>query len=458
MTNSNAVSIIANYAATRSYEGLTELTITRARQVILDFIGTMLGGYQTRLGKLSADYAAKMLSGDEASIVGDNRKSTLEGAAWANAVMGKYLGMDDSHRTAGHVAAELVPVVLAIGEKFHLSGQQIIKALAVGYDVLNAIQPPVEIWQRERGLDQKGQCGTLASAVTAAVALGLSEEKIAHALALSMDMASGTEQYVYDAGACDTKDLLAGYAARNGIYAAKLADFGFRGPPGALDGPYGYFHAFGPGYDPSFLNNLDSNALARTGFKPHAGCRHVHSCVDATHELLKSGQPNLSDVISIEIDTYHEAITPDFRVNYAPETVGQAGFSLPVTVSVILTRGSWFREDIETYDEPEQRRLRQLVKVGLDEAIQAEHPNKNGCEVRISTKDGKRYKGRVEHAKGEPENMLTDAEFEQKFRYLVGDLMPEEQITQLVNCVGRLEYLDDINELVQYMIPNKVAI
>ena len=94
--------------------------------------------------------------------------------------------------------------------------------------------------------------GTLASAATAAVAMGLPADKIAHAIALSMDLACGTEQYVYDAGACDTKDLLAGYGARNGIYCAAMADFGFRGPPGALDGPYGYFHAFGPGYDNRF--------------------------------------------------------------------------------------------------------------------------------------------------------------------------------------------------------------
>ena len=458
MNKTTAVSTIANYAATRRFDDLDELTVIRARQVMLDFIGTMLGGYQTRLGKLAADYAAEMLGGDEAAIAGDSRRSSLEGAAWANAVSGKYLGMDDSHRTAGHVASELVPVALAIGEQLHLSGRQVMTAMAVGYDVMDAIHPVVEAWQRERGLDHKGQAGTLASAVTAAVAMQLPEEKIADALALSMDMACGTEQYVYDAGACDTKDLLAGYAARNGIYAAKLADFGFRGPPGALDGPYGYFHAFGPGYDPSCLDRLDSRALARTGFKPHAGCRHVHSCVDATHELLKSGQPDLSKITAIEVDTYHEAITPAFRVNYEPETTGQAGFSLPVTVAVILTRGSWFREDIETYNQPEARRLRHLVKVGLDEAIQAEHPKKNGCEVRIATSSGRQYKGRVEYAKGEPENMLTDEEFEGKFRYLVGDLLPEEQIAQLISCVRRLEHLDDISELVQFTMPAKVTL
>ncbi len=453
MSKQTAVSVIGDYAAARRYEDLSELAIVRARQVLLDFIGTMLGGYQTELGQLSADYAAQMQPGHDATIVGDGRRSTVDGAAFANATMGKFLGMDDSHRIAGHVASQLVPAALALGERHRLTGRQFITALAVGYDVMDLVHGAVDTWQRERGMDHKGQAGTLASSVTAAKALGLNAEKTAQALALSMDMACGTEQYVYDAGACDTKDLLAGYGARNGILAAKMADFGFRGPPGALDGPYGYFHAFGPGRDSADLAALDSDALARTGFKPHAGCRHVHSCVDATQVLLRSGSPDLSAIAAIEIDTYLEAITPDFRVNYSPRTVGQAGFSLPVTASVILTRGHWFREDIETYDAPEAQRLRQLVKVGLDADIQAGHPLKNGCEVRIITKDGALYRGRVEYAKGEPENMLSDAEFEEKFRYLVGDLLPPEQIARLLDSVARLEHLDDVGELARLTVP-----
>ena len=456
MTKRTAVDIVAEHVADTEYSDLSDLTIIRARQVVLDYIGTMLGGYQTPLGKLSADYAAQMQPGSQATIIGDERRSTVEGAAFANATMGKFLGMDDSHRTAGHVASQLAPVALALGESLRLTGEELITALAVGYDVMHMIDQEVDKWQRERGLDHKGQQGTLAAAVTAAKAMGLPQDKIGQALALSMDMACGTEQYVWDAGACDTKDLLAGYGARNGINAANMADFGFRGPPGALDGPYGYFHAFGPGYDPACLDALKHEALANTGFKPHAGCRHVHSCVDATHDLLAKHDVNLEAIAAIEVDTYLEAITPEFRVNYKPETVGQAGFSLPVTTSIVLTRGSWFREDIDAYDDPSALRLRQLVKVGLDEAIQAEHPIKNGCEVRIHTQDGALLKGRVEYAKGEPENMLTDAEFETKFRYLVGDMLHEGQIADIIDSCARLERLDDIGALAQMTVPQRV--
>ncbi len=455
MTKRTAVDIVAQHVAETSYSDLSDLTITRARQVVLDYIGTMLGGYQTPLGKLAADYAAQLLPGSQATIVGDSRRSTVEGAAFANATMGKFLGMDDSHRTAGHVASQLVPVALALGESLRLTGEKVITALAVGYDVMHMIDQEVDKWQRERGLDHKGQQGTLAAAITAAKAMNLPQDKIGHALALAMDMACGTEQYVWDAGACDTKDLLAGYGARNGINAAIMAEFGFRGPPGALDGAYGYFHAFGPGYNADCLDNLHNEALANTGFKPHAGCRHVHSCVDATQALMSAHEVDLAAVQSIEVDTYLEAITPEFRVNYSPQTVGQAGFSLPVTTSIVLTRGTWFREDIDAYDDPTALRLRKLVKVGLDAAIQAEHPIKNGCEVRIHMQDGAQLTGRVEYAKGEPENMLSDAEFEAKFRYLVGDLLPEEQIGAILAGCARLEQLDDIGALAHLTVPQK---
>lgn len=450
-----AVGKIARYARGLAFDDLSELAVLRARQVVLDTLGTALGGYQTRLGRLAADYAAKVQPGEEAVILADGRCSSVEGAAWANGVMGKFLGMDDSHRQAGHVAAELVPVILALGYQRGLNGKQAITALAAGYDVFAAIQPAVSHWQRQRGLDHKGQAGTLASAVTAALLMDLDEDEIGHALALAMDMACGTEQYVYDAGNCDTKDLLAGYAARNGIYAAKLAEFGFRGPPGALDGPYGYYHAFGPGYDSAFLENIGRNfALAHTGFKPHAGCRHVHACVDATQQILQKGAPPLDSISKIAVDSYQEAITPSFRVNPDPETMEQAGFSLPVTISVVLTRGSWYREDIATYDEPDVRKLRRLVTVGVDEKIGDAYPDKNGCEVRLYTDDGKVYRGRVEHAKGEPENMLTDEEFENKFRYLVGDLLPAKRVARILEAVSDMENLDDIGTLVRLTVPD----
>ena len=45
--------------------------------------------------------------------------------------------------------------------------------------------------------------------------------------------------------------------------------------------------------------------------------------------------------------------------------------------------------------------------------------------------------------------MLTDEEFESKFRYLVGELLPEERVTALLEACARLEQLRDVGELLR---------
>ena len=142
-------------------------------------------------------------------------------------------------------------------------------------------------------------------------------------------------------------------------------------------------------------------------------------------------------------------MTPDFRIDPNPPTMGLAGFSLPAAVAVTLVRGGWYREDIERYADPEVQRLMKLTTCYLDAEIEAAYPAKNGTVVRITTKDGRVHEGRVEYAKGEPENMLSEAEFEAKFRRLVGTLLTSARVDAVMAACARLEKLDDVGELVR---------
>ena len=74
------------------------------------------------------------------------------------------------------------------------------------------------------------------------------------------------------------------------------------------------------------------------------------------------------------------------------------------------------------------------------------------------TDDGQLFRGRVEHAKGEPENMLTEAEFEAKFRHMAGDILPDAQAAELLDGISRLEQLDDVGELVRLSVPQRVPV
>ena len=169
---------------------------------------------------------------------------------------------------------------------------------------------------------------------------------------------------------------------------------------------------------------------------------------------MEQGQPDLSQVEKIKVGSYKNAITPSFRVKYDCDSVNQAGFSLPVTVSVVLNRGSWYKEDIAAFDQAAVQELVPKVEVVLDEQINADWPEKNGCRVEVTTKSGDLFEGHVSYALGEPENMLSDAEFEAKFRYLANGAIPEDNITALCNMVDTVADINDMNELVNLTLPN----
>ncbi|MGQ0570374.1 MAG: MmgE/PrpD family protein [Armatimonadota bacterium] len=447
------VAQLGAFAAGLRYDMLPAIAVTRARQIALDTIGTALGGYRRGFGPRVVEFVLRTHPGSAATLIGDGRQASLEGAAFANATMAKMVGMDDSHRAYGHVAAEVVPAALAAAEVKGRSGQELIVAIAAGYDVFGRVGRQVRRTQLDRGLDIKATVGTLGASVAAAVGLDLDADGIAHALAIATSLSCGLETYVYDPAISHTKDLISGFGARNGMFAALLAEAGFRGARGAIEGANGFAQAFGDGFDVSrALEGLGTSFEIETaGFKPHAGCRHVHQGVDAAREVTRQTPIDPARVTRIDVGTYAHAIDAPFRTTLEPANASAAGYSLPTAVAVGLVFGAFYQEDIARFDDPRVRALLPKMHVHVDERIQSQYPNQNGCVVRVTLDDGRAVEGQVDHARGEPENMLSDEEFESKFRLTVGDVLPKRRIDELMATVAALEDVRDVRTLVRLL-------
>jgi 2-methylcitrate dehydratase PrpD len=72
-------------------------------------------------------------------------------------------------------------------------------------------------------------------------------------------------------------------------------------------------------------------------------------------------------------------------------------------------------------------------------------------EVTITLRDGRRLQRRVRHAKGQPQNPLTDAELTAKFRDAAGRVLPGERVAQLLAAVQALETLPDVSALARLL-------
>jgi 2-methylcitrate dehydratase PrpD len=452
MSDKNLIQQLTDYALRLSYDEISPEALHTARRLVFDTLGTGLGGYQHPLGRKAVTFAEKE-SGDSATVLGSGHTTDAQMAAFANGVMIKILGMDDSHRSASHIAAQVIPAALAVGEEHGTSGQDLMVALVATYDLAVRVGRAVRFAQRKRGLDVKGTVGSIASALAAGLCARLDEQALAHAVAMAAEMSSGTEQYVYDPGPCDTKDLIAGFAARDGVFATELAKNGFYGALSALDGEYGFFRAFGDGFDPADFADLGQDfAIVTTAFKPHGGCRHTHQAVDAVQDILSRVELDPAQIERVVVQTYRYATEPTFRADADPATKDLAGLSIRVATAVALVHHSAWPYDYAHWDDPEVRRLRHLTDVQVDPEIERAYPEKNGCRVLVTVEDGQTYEGFTPYAKGEPELPVTDAELKEKFTALTRDILPAERVDELFErCMG-LEDVPDVGQLLKLTV------
>lgn len=446
---------ISEYAVNLRYEDIPAEALRLAQWLVFDTIGTALGGYQRPLGQKAVSFGTTMMKGDEANLIGDGSRVSEEGAAFTNAVMAKILGMDDSHRSAGHIAAEMVPAILAIGQTHGTSGKELLTAIVAAYDVTIRLGLLVRHTHRERGHDLKGTVGAIGATIAAGRCAGLSFEQMCQAVALSTDMASGTEQYVYEGGKCETKDLIAGFAARTAVFAVRLAESGFYGPDGAFDGAYGFFRAFGSGAgDPAAFDDLGQNfMIVSTGFKPHGGCRHTHQAVDAVQQMLAQSPLDASDIEAVTLHTYGYATRPIFRVDPNPKSRDVAGLSIRVATAIALTHGSANPDDYADWDAPLVRHLRNLIDVQIEPEIEANYPNLNGCRLEVTLKSGETRTAALPNMKGEPEFPMTVDDLKNKFHGLTHRLFDRDRVDLLYQRCIDLASLSDVNELLELTRP-----
>lgn len=145
-----------------------------------------------------------------------------EGGRWAAA--GHVLDFDDLHMSStSHVSVVCVPAVLPVG-----GGAQAYLAAA---GVMARLGDALGWGHYSAGWHATCTAGALGAAAGAAVALGLSPDRIATALALAVPGAGGMQR----AFGTDAKSLQVGFAVDAGVRAARLAAAGAGADVSAVD-------------------------------------------------------------------------------------------------------------------------------------------------------------------------------------------------------------------------------
>ncbi len=159
---------------------------------ILDTIAAMVSGARLKPGEAAIRFARAQGGVPEASILTTTIRTSAVNAALVNGMFGHADETDDFEPvTKAHPGCAVVPAALAMGERGKSSGQDLIRASALGYDLccrwLMALGP-----NHVRGTHRsaEGVSATMGAAAAAASMARLDEKGMRYALSYAIQQVS----------------------------------------------------------------------------------------------------------------------------------------------------------------------------------------------------------------------------------------------------------------------------
>jgi 2-methylcitrate dehydratase PrpD len=431
VTTSGTTRELAAFLSGVRFEQLPEAVVRRAEELFLDWIASALAGRGSRPVVAMERFAERMGPADGPSeTLTSRRRSSPLFAALANAAASHVVEQDDVHNGAVlHPGTVVWPAVLAVAQETGASGREVTTAAVVGYEA--GIRAGEFLGRSHyKVFHTTGTAGTLAAAAAVAHLLGAGEETTLHALGSAGTQAAGLWEFLRDAA--DSKQLHTAKAAADGLLAAYLAMDGLRGAERILEGEQGMAAGMSSDADPSRLvAGLGERwALLETSFKYHASCRHTHPSADALLQAMREHRLAAEDIAHVWARVHQGAIDV-LGPAAAARGVHQAKFSMPFVLALIAVRGHAGIADFseETLEDTQLRTFMERVEMVYDAEIDAAYPARWIGLVELETRNGRRFRSRVDVPKGDPENTLSRAELEDKARRLAayrGGASPRE--------------------------------
>lgn len=412
---------------------LTERDRDQLKTLVIDYFAAAYAGYkQNQKFNEKVEKIVFMQGGkEESDVLFQKKKYPARSAAFMNSVYGHGAELDDGNKkAAGHGGVHLIPAVFAVADKLESTGEDVLLALATGYEAYIRISSAAQPGLVNRGFHSTGVVGTLACAAACARLYHLDAQGIEDAISLATTMTGGLLSYGDSRPAI--KPLNPGKAAENGAFAAMLADAGVRGPTEALEGQNGWFHAVTDSIDKSCLQGSDHLLLHDCYFKLYPSCRHTHCGIDAAvvlHERI-----DVSSIDAVNIYIYPSAIKlAGIKI---PENQDETKFSIQYTFACALLQGNYGVADMEP-SRPTAKvwDLIERIKLIPDEKMEDRVKGIRGTRVEVILKDGKIIEETVLVPKGDPEKPLTRKDIIGKLRVCSKDQIDEENLMQLVDEV-----------------------
>ena len=412
----SATRTLCEFLSAVRFEDIPQSVVLRTEDLFLDWLASALAGKDARPTRIMEQFAAEMgpQAGPSEILVSRKRTSPVF-AALINGAASHFVEQDDLHNSSVlHPGTVVFPAVLAAAQATGASGKGFIAAAVAGYECGVRVG---EFLGRShyKVFHTTGTAGKLAAAAGVARLLKLDADKMQHCLGSAGTMAAGLWEFLRDAA--DSKQLHTAKAAADGLMAAYIARDGFTGARQIFEGKQGMAAGMSSDADIRCLTDgLGSRwATAETSFKFHASCRHTHPSADALLSLMQEHKLKADDIESVTARVHQGAIDVLGPVT-DPQTIHQSKFSMGFVLALIANLGRASLADFtdEALRDANLRAFHDRVKMALDPEIDQAYPKRWLGRVSVITRDGRSFDQRIASPKGDPDNVLTRAELEDK--------------------------------------------
>jgi 2-methylcitrate dehydratase PrpD len=415
MTPTSRTAQLAAFAAALRFEDIPAPVVRKIEDLLVDWFGSAVAGHGTRPVESLTRFALAMGPAEgPCEVIIDGSRSSPYLAAMANAAASHVAEQDDVHNgSVFHPATVVFPPALAVAQAMGASGQQLLTAAVVGYEVGIRVG---EFLGRShyRIFHTTGTAGTLAAAAAVGHLLGLNAQQMLHAFGSAGTQSAGLWEFLRTAA--DSKQLHTAHAAGAGLMAAYLAQDGFTGAADILEGPQGMAAGMSSDAQPAKLvDGLGTRwATAETSFKYHASCRHTHPAADALLHVMQTHGLQVADLAQV-ITHVHQGAIDVLGPVVRPTTVHQSKFSMGTVLALVAQFGhAGLVEFDQHFLSDTTQQLRDRISMLLDAEVDGAYPQRWIGKVTVITTDGRELHGRVDEPKGDPGNTLSRTEITDK--------------------------------------------
>jgi 2-methylcitrate dehydratase PrpD len=419
----------------------------RARWVIADSVPVIAAGMQQPEMRAYVDKHLAEAAPGAAWVIGAGRRAGALDAALLNGTAGTWLELDEGNLFAkGHPGIQVVPAALALAQVAGYSGAELLRAVALGYEVSARISRAA---QMRLTFHPHGTYGVIGAAIAAGALKGFNSAQMLELFRCAATMGMAASRQTLLDGAT-VRNIFTGHSGYMGLTAARLVECGFTGEVDGVGNAYGK-GIYSDKFDPELaVAELGSEWLiAKSYFKLHPIGRYAHSAIDALENLLAQvpgGRLAPDDIEHIEVKAY--MLAASLNGKNIVSSFG-ARFSVPFALASILYHG---RSGLKSFDEaavanPTVQALVQRVDISEAPEFTARYPQEQPVTVRITLKNGASCEGRCTVTKGEPANPHTVADLSGKF-FELGDAVWDKRTTQqLYEQLMKLEAVGDMRQL-----------